>query len=92
MRTSAWLWLALLLAVTPLYAQFGGDFEIVRSTLDGGGGHSSGGTFDLIGTIAQPEADPNIASGGDFSVRGGFHQADIDEKRPDLIFRDGFED
>lgn len=90
MKSSVWPWLALLLAVTPLYAQFGGDFEIVRSTIDGGGGHSSGGAFELIGTIAQPEADPNIATGGDFSVRGGFYQADIVE-RPDLIFRDGFE-
>lgn len=92
MKTNIWLWSALLLAITPLHAQVGGDFEIVRSTLDGGGGYSTGGTFELTGTIAQPEADPNIAIGGDFSLRGGFHRGGTIEERPDLIFHDGFED
>ena len=75
--------------VTPLYAQSGGDFEIVRSTLDGGGGKSSGGAYELTGTIAQPEADPNVASGGEFSLRGGFYRSGLE--RPNLIFRDSFE-
>ena len=81
--------LALLLVATSLAAQSGGDFEIVRSTLDGGGGSSTGGPYELTGTIAQPEADPNVASGGNFSLRGGFYlDGLVDEV---LIFKDGFE-
>jgi len=80
---------ALLLVATTLAAQSGGDFEIVRSTLDGGGGPSSGGPYELTGTIAQPEADPNVASGGNFSLRGGFYLDGLVDE--DLIFKDGFE-
>lgn len=44
--------------------------ELVRSTLDGGGGLSSGGAFELHGTIGQ--FDPGLSSGGDFELKGGF--------------------
>ena len=93
-KTDSWpgrlgLGLAVLLAATSLGAQSGGDFDIVRSTLDAGGGFSSGGPYELAGTIAQPEADPNVASGGDFSVRGGFYLDGLFDEN--LIFRDGFE-
>lgn len=91
MRTKLWVFLGLL-AVTQVSAQSGGDFEIVRSTLDGGGGRSTGGDFELNGTIAQPEADPQFAAGGDFSLRGGFHRAGEAVAKPELIFEDSFED
>jgi len=45
--------------------------EITRSTIDGGGViQSTGGTFELSGTIGQPDA--GIMSGGSFQLSGGF--------------------
>jgi len=65
----------------------GGDFEIINSTIDNGGGVSAGGNFKLTGTIGQVDANASISSGGDFQLAGGFW-ARISE----LIFADGFED
>ena len=48
----------------------GGDYEISWSTIDGGGGRSSGGAYVLSGTIGQPDAD--WSSGGDYELLGGF--------------------
>jgi len=38
------------------YAQTGGDYILTWSTIDGGGGQSSGGPYKLTGTIGQPES------------------------------------
>ncbi|UCC31343.1 MAG: hypothetical protein JSU86_03520 [Phycisphaerales bacterium] len=47
------------------------DFEMSRSTIDGGGAtRTTGGEFGLFGTIGQPDA--GILSGGDFVLSGGF--------------------
>ena len=47
------------------------DFEISRSTIDGGGAmFSQGGDFELSGTIGQPDA--GAMTGGDFELTGGF--------------------
>jgi hypothetical protein len=46
------------------------DFAIDRHTLVGGGGTSSGGTYQLTGTIGQADA-ANFA-GGNYEVFGGF--------------------
>ena len=47
------------------------DFEITRSTIDGGGVmRSTGGDFELSSTIGQPDA--GIMSGGEFELVGGF--------------------
>ncbi len=51
-------------------AQSGGPYILNWSTIDGGGGVSSGGSFTLRGTIAQPDAG-NLA-GGQYEVLGGF--------------------
>ena len=65
--------MGLLVSVAGLaLAQSGGDFEIIRSTIDGGGGTSSGGDFVLRGTIGQPDAGD--LAGGEFVLRGGFWQ------------------
>ena len=48
----------------------GSDYEISWSTIDGGGGRSSGGTYTLTGTIGQ--ADAGGMSGGDYELQGGF--------------------
>ncbi len=47
------------------------DFEITRSTIDGGGVmRSAGGDFELSGTIGQPDA--GVITGDDFELTGGF--------------------
>ena len=80
---------ALLWAAVALSAPAGGDYVITRSTIDGGGGRSSGGNFTLTGTIGQPEAQAMSALGGDYGVAGGFwaKAAGVLE----LIFKDSFE-
>ena len=40
-------------------------------TIDGGGGTSTGGVYQVSGTIGQPDAGPTM-SGGNYSVDGGF--------------------
>jgi len=47
-----------------------GDYKIVRSTIDGGGGRSAGGQYKLSGTIGQPDA--GYSEGGKYEVLGGF--------------------
>jgi hypothetical protein len=46
------------------------NFTLNWSTLDGGGGASTGGVFAVSGTIGQPDAGK--MSGGNFAVEGGF--------------------
>lgn len=59
-----------LLLLSPALAQRGGKYEISWSTIDGGGGQSSGGPYTLVGTIGQ--ADAGWSSGGDYELLGGF--------------------
>lgn len=68
----------------------GGDFVLARSTIDGGGGSSTGGGFVLTGTIGQPDAGTQSAAGGDYALAGGFW-AQIGNIVIELIFKDGFE-
>jgi hypothetical protein len=46
------------------------DYQIVSSTIDGGGGQSSGGQYKLTGTIGQPDAA--YSAGGNYELLGGF--------------------
>lgn len=47
------------------------EYEISRSTIDGGGVmHSTGGEFELSGTVGQPDA--GTMTGGEFELNGGF--------------------
>src|SRR5690349_14300332 len=41
------------------------------STIDGGGGTSTGGVYQVSGTIGQPDAGPTM-SGGNYTLDGGF--------------------
>jgi hypothetical protein len=47
-----------------------GQFAIKWSTIDGGGGTSTGGVYSVSGTIGQPDAGK--MSGGNFSLEGDF--------------------
>lgn len=46
------------------------DYSITWSTIDGGGGTSSGGQYVVTGTIGQHDAA--YSEGGDYEVLGGF--------------------
>ena len=46
------------------------QFSIDWSTIDGGGGTSTGGVYSVSGTLGQPDA--GVMSGGNFTVVGGF--------------------
>lgn len=82
---------AVLLAVSvAVHGQSGGGYEITKSTIDGGGGTSSGGDFVLTGTIGQPDASAQTAGGGEYALAGGFW-ARVGEFILELIFKDGFE-
>lgn len=60
-----------LLAVMTLAASFAqGQFTLDWSTIDGGGGTSTGGVYTVRGTIGQPDA--GAMSGGNYSLTGGF--------------------
>lgn len=75
-----------LYAALALAQSSGGEFELIQTTIDAGGGASSGSDFELVGTIAQPEADPQQSSGGEFLLAGGFWAS-----ASDALFSDGFE-
>jgi hypothetical protein len=47
-----------------------GEYELSWYTIDGGGGRSSGGPYELVGTIGQPDAA--WSKGGDYELLGGF--------------------
>jgi len=59
-----------LLMAIPASGQTGEDYVLTWSTIDGGGGESSGGPYVLTGTIGQP--DSAYSYGGSYEVLGGF--------------------
>jgi hypothetical protein len=79
--------LALLFAAASAPAGTPAEFAIVKFTLDGGGGKSTGGDYSLTGTIGQPDASVQDSTGSTFALSGGFWS-----RIADLIFKDGFED
>jgi hypothetical protein len=46
------------------------NYTIDWITIDGGGGTSSGGAYQITGTIGQPDA--GAMTGGNYSLTGGF--------------------
>ena len=47
-----------------------GQYNLSKSTIDGGGGTSRGGNFIVVGTIGQHDA--GYSSGGKYELLGGF--------------------
>ena len=64
------LTLALGLTATAVYGQTGGDFDLTWNTVAAGGGASSGGSFEVDGTVGQ--VDTATMSGAAFTLSGGF--------------------
>jgi hypothetical protein len=62
--------LAFCLLPSAFCLQARGQYSIDWSTLDGGGGTSTGGVYSVTGTIGQPDAGK--MSGGNFTLDGGF--------------------
>jgi hypothetical protein len=60
----------LVLGIVVCTAQAQTNFTIGWSTVDGGGGTSTGGIYSVSGTIGQPDA--NKMSGGNYTIEGGF--------------------
>lgn len=66
-----WVTLTATLVVSLVAGAGPPEFEITRSTIDGGGVmRSTGGDYELSGTIGQPDA--GSMTGGDFTLAGGF--------------------
>ena len=70
MRTSHFVLLTALTVVTDAVS---GQFALDWSTVDGGGGSSTGGVYSVSGTIGQP--DTGAMSGGNFTLQGGYWAA-----------------
>jgi len=49
---------------------FAYDFQVNGYTIDAGGGRSSGGVFEVVGTVGQPDA--GSSSNASFRLDGGF--------------------
>jgi len=49
---------------------WGQSYAIGWSTIDGGGGTSTGGVYAVSGTVGQPDA--GTMSGGNYTLSGGF--------------------
>ncbi len=62
--------LASLCCGTVAFAQSGGGFDLSWSSIDGGGGTSTGGVYSVSGTIGQPDAGRLV--GGNYVLEGGF--------------------
>ena len=69
MRPSRYIF-ATLLSMMVITSSGLGDYQIVWSTIDGGGGTSSGGQYVVTGTIGQPDAA--YSASGQYEVLGGF--------------------
>ena len=55
-------------------------YAVDWSTMDGGGGRASGGSYVLTGTIGQPDA--GVSSGGAYVLQGGFWSAFSEPTEP----------
>lgn len=58
---------ALLALTSTAHAQ---TYDLTWNTVDGGGASSTGGVFELSGTIGQPDA--GVLAGGTYTLTGGF--------------------
>ncbi len=59
-----------LVQIASVRAQAGGEYELVRWTIDSGGGVSAGGVYVVDASIGQPEAE--AMTGGDYTVVSGY--------------------
>ncbi len=70
-RRYAVLALVLSTIISQLSTSLAQSYSIDRSTIDGGGGTSTGSVYSVTGTIGQPDAGGPMTN-GQYSVTGGF--------------------
>jgi len=59
------------------------SFTLEWSTIDGGGEMwSTGGDYELGGTVGQPDANTVVMAGGDYELAGGFWGIALAEPEP----------
>ncbi len=56
-------------------AQTGSGYDLIWSTIDGGGGQSSDAVYEVTGTAGQ--MDTGNASGSGYELSGGFWQEQV---------------
>lgn len=62
-----------ILVLLTAVAAIGQTYDLSWYTVDGGGEmFTTGGDFELSGTIGQPDAGVAVMTGGDFELTGGF--------------------
>jgi hypothetical protein len=61
------------------------QYSLDWSTIDAGGGTSTGGQFSLSGTIGQPDA--GTLTGGSFTLQGGFWSLPAMIPAPSIMIR-----
>lgn len=71
-------------------APVGGQPEIRRDSIDGGGGNSQAENYRIQGTIGQ--FDAGLLSAGPYTLRGGLALSPAAAMQPSLIFQDSFEE
>ncbi len=68
--------LTLLLIASAAHAQTGGGYNLSWNSIDGGGEtFSTGGGYEVGGTIGQPDAGETVMTGGGYALTGGFWAA-----------------
>ena len=73
MKKQLLIWIGTLALVVP-FTCLAQNYSIDWYKVSGGGGTSTGGTYQVSGTIGQPEASATM-SGGNYSLTGGFWAA-----------------
>jgi len=72
-----------------VFSQSFAQYEIKRHSINSGGEISTGGVYQVSGSIGQVDAS-NKLTGGNYSLNGGFwHESNA--ATGDLIFKNGFE-
>lgn len=79
------LFLVVMLTIGGAAYAFANDFNVVWWTVDGGGGTSRGGDYEISGTIGQPDVS-ELMSGGDYTVVGGFWDGALAPPSLNLVY------
>lgn len=61
-----------------------GSYDLSWNTIDGGGGTSSSGAYQLTSTIGQPDANDIALTGGAYTLFGGFWRGAIQSCQADI--------
>lgn len=83
-------WPPIVLALALALPASAGNFRLISSSTDGGGGHAQGARFRLEGSAGQRDA--GWLQGQRYTLQGGFWPTTADTASNDTLFADSFED